>query len=79
MTVRQDQRIAAADIDAVALHGIAVGIFAQHVVDRIPGTDIVPVGGERNHPHSVGLLHDAVVDRNVRHPAKLAQHGLHRR
>ena len=44
---------------------VRVGRAAQ-VADRAPGPDVAPAGVERHRAHPGGLLHDGVVERDVR-------------
>ena len=48
-------------------HGVAVLVFSRHVViEGLPCSDVAPAELHRIYPRPVGLLHDTVVDGNVR-------------
>ena len=62
-----DQGVAAVAGEHVAVAGIAVFVSRQDVPDGVPGAEIAPAGGERNHAHGEGaawgFFHDCIVDR----------------
>lgn len=71
---RDDRRARVVEVAPLGRHGVGVAVLARVLVDRAPGAHVAPAELPAAHIDVVGLLHDAVVDRDG---AALREGGLH--
>ena len=64
--VADDQVVAGVDADVLAPDGVVVAVLREAAVEGVEVPDVVPIGLEGNDRRPPGLLHDPVVDGDLR-------------